>query len=82
MKIPTRPSLVALLAAAGVALVGCPEKPPQPRTARPTAPPLAAAPAVPAPVALRGRLDFLVDHVGSALVNVAELTVPATPRNS
>ena len=34
MKIPTRPSLVALLATTGVALAGCPEKPPQPRTSR------------------------------------------------
>jgi len=83
MKIPTRPSLVALLAATGVALAGCPEKPPQPRTTRAAN----AAPAEPTPAALRGRPDFthLVEQIGPAVVNVtavAELTVPTSPRNS
>ena len=78
MKIPTRPSLVALLAATVVALAGCPEKPPQPRTTRAAT----AAAAEPTPAALRGHL---VEQVGPAVVNVtavAELTVPPSPGNA
>ena len=81
MKIPTRPSLVALLPATGVALAGCPEKPPQPRTTRAGLPLATAVPAEPAPAALRGLPEFtrLVEQVGPAVANVtavAERTVP------
>ena len=86
MKIPTRPSLAALLAATGVALAGCPEKPPQPRTTRAGLPLATDAPAEPTPAALRGRphSTHLVEQVGPAVVNVtavAELTVPPSPCN-
>lgn len=87
MKIPTRPSLAALLAATGVALVGCPEKPPQPRTTRAELSLATVAPAEPTLAALRGRPPFthLVEQVGPAVVNVtavAELTVPPSPGNA
>ena len=79
MKIPTRPSLVALLATTGVALAGCPEKPPQPRTTRAAT----AASVEPTLAALPGPPDF--EQVGPAVANVtaaAELAVPPSPRNS
>jgi hypothetical protein len=83
MKIPTRPSLAVLLAATGVALAGCPEKPPQPRTTRAAT----VAAAEPTPAALPGPPDFtyLVEQGGPVVANVtavAELTVPPSLRNS
>jgi hypothetical protein len=48
MKLLIRPAIAALLVVAGVALMGCPEKPPKPRTVA-SAPTVAPAPATTAP---------------------------------
>jgi hypothetical protein len=88
MKSPARRGVAALLVAACAGLAGCPEKPPQPRTAAspPAAAPLAApavAPRAAPPVALRGLPDFthLVDAVGPAVVTITEVGRADRPRD-
>src|SRR5215510_14965247 len=76
MKLLVRPSLAALFVTVGLALVGCPERPPQPRTVM-----AAALAAAPTPVALRNLPDFthLVEAVGPAVVNVTAVARDARP---